>query len=160
MTVLYYTFVVRCRPSWSLYICVSHCPFTCGMQKIYLTSRRYAVSQFKLPIPSNFIDVSRKMLYKICYRPKRVQFGRVRDVKLCYWARNCWCFEGLHWLHHGVAFQNTCVCSNTALRTSKLTAWSFVNVIALYHNSYWYGWKWKDCMPDLYIDGRVLLNCT
>jgi len=143
-----------------VYKCVSHCPFTCRMQKIYLTSRGSAISQFKLPIASNFIDVNRKMLYKICYGAKRVQFGRVRDVTLCYWARNCWCFEGLHWLHHGVAFQNTCVCSNTAVRTSNLTAWSFVNVIALYHSSYWCGWKWKDCLPDLYIDGRVVLNCA
>jgi len=89
-----------------------------------------------------------------------VQFGWVRDVTLCYWARNSWCFEGLRCLHHGVAFQNTCVCSNTAMRTWNLTAWSFVNVIALYHSSYWCGRKWKDCLPDLYIDGRVLLNCT
>jgi len=126
-----------------VYICVSHCPFTCRMQKIYLTSRRSAISKFKLPNPSNCIDVNRKMLYKICYGAERVQFGRVRDVTQCYWARNCWCFEGLHWLHHGVAFQNTCICSNTAVRTSKLTAWSLVNVIALYHSNYWCGLKWK-----------------
>jgi len=143
-----------------VYICVSHCPFNCRMQKIYLTSWGSAISQFKLPIPSNFIDVNRKMLYKICYGAERVQFGRVRDVTPCYWARNCWCFEGLQCLHHGVAFQKMCICSNTAARTSNLTAWSLVNVIALYHSSYWYGWKWKDSLPELYIDGRVLLNCT
>ena len=58
------------------------------MQKIFLTSRVSGMSKFILLIPSNFIYVNRKMLYQICYGAKRVKFGRVRDVTLCYWARS------------------------------------------------------------------------
>lgn len=47
----------------SIYVSVT-VPFTCRMQKIFHTSRGSVISQFILLIPSNFIDVNRKMLIR------------------------------------------------------------------------------------------------
>jgi hypothetical protein len=60
---------------------------------------------------------------------------------LCCWARS-----SLFWrtvvLLSWWAFQITCICSNTAVRISNLTAWGFVGYIAFYHSSYWCDMIW------------------